>query len=313
MLRRSLACAGFPSASATHRGSTVRAGLVTVVSAWSVLLASCASQSPSAKATRDATGSVAGPSVATITVDSDNGGITVTEDSTVTGVEIDAEINAYAATAEAALARANASTLVADRDASGNVLIRVDFPEPRSGRDSAVIKVRVASVSSLDLSTMNGGIRVTGLTGPVDADTTNGGIEVQRHAGSVTASTSNGRISVENAGGAVTAKSSNGKIEISLADGNGGAVNATTSNGAIDIELPRTWQGSIEGHTSNGNVEIVTPGVQAVESAATGAPAAVASNRTTARSTASTTIGDARAATATARTSNGAVKVAVRN
>ena len=233
-----------------------------------------------------------------LVVSSGNGAITLREDAAVTGIKIDAEIRCYAATSEQAAARSAAAVLVTDRALDGTFTIRVDFPEPRTGRDSASFDIRLPRAAAVELRSSNGRIEVNGLTGSLEARTSNGAISVGGHTGPSTLVTSNGRIAVTAAGGPVTATTSNGSIEVGLASGNTGSVDASTSNGSVKVALPAIWQGTIDVATSNGRIEIDSDNRATEESRTARAVKAI--------------IGDANAATVKIRTSNGAVRIDAR-
>lgn len=241
----------------------------------------------------DATASAA--AVQAVAVDGRNGDISAIQDASVAGVEVKAEIRAFASTQEEADRRTAEAKLVVEPDAAGTLRVRVDFPEPRHPSDSAEFEIRAARVDGLTLETSNGAVSAAGFTAPLVARTTNGAIRVDRHRGSMTLDSTNGRVEARRSIGAVDASTTNGRIEIALDEGATEAIEARTTNGAITLELPASWQGEIDGSTSNGRVEIETGG----------RGAAVRSSR----NSASATIGDGAKAKATLRTTNGAVRV----
>lgn len=256
-------------------------------------LGGCASTWASHFGKADAMASAA--AVQAVAVDGRNGDITAIQDSSVSGLEVKAEIRAFASTQEEADRRTAEAKLVVEPDASGTLRVRVDFPEPRHGSDSAAIEIRAARVDGLTLETSNGGVSAEGFTAPLVARTTNGAIRVDRHRGSMTLDSTNGRVEARRSIGAVDASTTNGRIEIALDEGATESIEARTTNGAITLELPASWQGSVDGSTSNGRVEIETGGRGTAVRAS--------------RNSASVTIGDAAKAKANLRTTNGAVRV----
>lgn len=233
--------------------------------------------------------------IRTLAVDNRNGSIEVVQAEGITGAEVTAEIRARGATQEEADRRSAEAKLVIESDAGGTLRVRVDFPEPRNGSDSASITVRAARADGLELVSSNGAIACEGFAAPLRARTSNGAIRVERHRGEMNLDTSNGRIEVKRSNGAVQAGTSNGRIEIALDEGATGDVTAITSNGAIEFELPASWQGSLEAKTSNGAVEVGTLGGSV--------------SVKTDRNSANVTIGNAEAAKASLRTSNGSIRV----
>ena len=57
--------------------------------------------------------------------------------------------------------------------------------------------VKVPAGAEIDVETVNGGIEVSGVRGPVTAETTNGGVTARRIAGPIDASTTNGGVDVD--------------------------------------------------------------------------------------------------------------------
>jgi hypothetical protein len=82
--------------------------------------------------------------------------------------------------------------------------------------DGAPLRLQVPRRSSLDISTANGAIRISGVTGALQLTTSNGAIVVQ------------------NAGGS--------------------EIHAHTSNGAIEIGIPATLNANLSARTSNGRI-----------------------------------------------------------
>jgi DUF4097 and DUF4098 domain-containing protein YvlB len=230
-----------------------------------------------------------------LSVENRNGSIEVVQAEGVAGAEVTAEIRAFASTPAEAHRRTAEAKLVAEHDASGTLRVRVDFPAPAHPSDSASITVRAARADRLELVSSNGAIACEGFAAPLGARTSNGAIRVDRHSGDMDLVSSNGRIEVKRSTGGVQANTSNGRIEIALDEGATGDVTARTSNGAITLELPASWQGSVEANTSNGSVELD----------AGDRGSAVKSSRDSARMT----LGNAAAAKAILRTSNGAIRV----
>ena len=102
--------------------------------------------------------------------------------------------------------------------------------------------VRVPDGVRVDLSTVNGGVDVTGVNTEVDAHTVNGSITAR------------------SAGGPVRAKTVNGSITVSMgALGSAADLDYEAVNGAITIELPATFGAQLELSTVNGRVSTDFP------------------------------------------------------
>jgi len=232
-----------------------------------------------------------------VLVTSTNGSITALRNDAVVGAKVRAEVTCRGSTIDEATRRAEGATLVVEPDAKGTLVVRVDFPAPQRGGDSAAFVVELPQSTTLDLRSTNGAISVTGFDGTVGARTSNGAITVKDHSGAMTLRSSNGRIGVSASKGAVDAETSNGRVEISLAEGSVADIRVETSNGAVSLDLPASWQGAVDASTSNGAIEITAPGADGQRT----------TTRTKGRS--SVVVGDRAAATASIRTSNGAVSV----
>jgi hypothetical protein len=102
--------------------------------------------------------------------------------------------------------------------------------------------VRVPDGVRVDLSTVNGGVEVTGVNNEVDAHTVNGSITAR------------------SAGGPVRAKTVNGSITVSMGSlGRADDLDYETVNGAITIELPANFGAQLELSTVNGRVSTDFP------------------------------------------------------
>ena len=102
--------------------------------------------------------------------------------------------------------------------------------------------VRVPDGVRVDLSTVNGGVEVTGVNNEVDAHTVNGSITAR------------------SASGPVRAKTVNGSINVSMgALARADDLDYETVNGAITIELPSTFGAQLELSTVNGRVSTDFP------------------------------------------------------
>ena len=102
--------------------------------------------------------------------------------------------------------------------------------------------VRVPDGVRVDVSTVNGGVEVTGVNNEVDAHTVNGSITAR------------------SAGGPVRAKTVNGSITVSMGSlGRADDLDYETVNGAITIELPSNFGAQLELSTVNGRVSTDFP------------------------------------------------------
>jgi hypothetical protein len=97
--------------------------------------------------------------------------------------------------------------------------------------------VRVPANAALKLSTVNGGVVVSGVSGPINAEATNGGIKALDVSGMVEASTTNGG------------------VEVDLSEVPEGGVKLECTNGGIRLRLPPDGKASISARITNGGIE----------------------------------------------------------
>jgi len=94
---------------------------------------------------------------------------------------------------------------------------------------------------------------------PVEVSTVNGGLQIAGVSAPVEASTVNGKISVVTSAGPVNATTVNGSIEAIMESLTSGDVKLTTVNGSVMAGLPRTINAIIDAETVNGRVETDFP------------------------------------------------------
>lgn len=95
----------------------------------------------------------------------------------------------------------------------------------------------------LDLSSVNGGLRVTQVEGDLDLSTTNGGIALEQVAGAVRGRTTNGGLNVRLTGNRW----------------NGSGLDLETTNGGVTLTVPEDYSARLETRTVNGGMEIDFP------------------------------------------------------
>jgi hypothetical protein len=97
--------------------------------------------------------------------------------------------------------------------------------------------VRLPRSAALDVSTVNGGIEIVGVTGAVVAEATNGGVRARDISGAIDASTTNGGVHVELASvspDGVKLECTNGGVTLSLPADAKATISARVTNGGID-------------------------------------------------------------------------------
>jgi DUF4097 and DUF4098 domain-containing protein YvlB len=104
---------------------------------------------------------------------------------------------------------------------------------------------------------INGGLSLTGMSGPVKASSVNGSIRADRLQGEAELSTINGRLDADfqrvSKCNAISLKSVNGAIKLSLPGGAGATVSAQNLSGGIDADFGRSWRAP-NGHRLEANV-----------------------------------------------------------
>jgi DUF4097 and DUF4098 domain-containing protein YvlB len=111
-----------------------------------------------------------------------------------------------------------------------------------------------------DVSSVNGGVSLTGPFSSAAASTTNGNIHIENASGDLKFETTNGGIEAVNISGPVDAETTNGGITLGLG-GLKGDVRAQTTNGGITLKLGAGAEinGYLEAETTNGGISIDFP------------------------------------------------------
>jgi DUF4097 and DUF4098 domain-containing protein YvlB len=130
--------------------------------------------------------------------------------------------------------------LVAEKDSSGRVTVRVELPEAEGWRHlpSVGITIRTAALADVHAESMNGAIKTIGDLGSLHVETLNGAIDVSGIAS------------------ALRAESTNGEVRISLADNAAASVDAECTNGRLVLELPASWNGKVNASTTLGTMVV---------------------------------------------------------
>ncbi len=132
-------------------------------------------------------------------------------------------------------------TIQVDADAS-HVAVKTIYPEEKGVEVSVAYTVHVPQhVLLKGITTVNGGIQVTGLETSGDLRSVNGNVEVCDSAGSLSAHTTNGDIHMElkRLGETpVAAETVNGSIVVALVSGANAALDVRTMNGDFHSDFP---------------------------------------------------------------------------
>jgi len=162
-----------------------------------------------------------------VRVDSKNGRITVIGE-TRGDVLVRACVRSWAKT------EAEAKAIVESIRVETSSIIKADIPE--RSNTSVSYEIRVPNATNLDLSSGNGRIGISDVSGQIRFKTNNGRVTLSRLAGDVEGETTNGRITV--------------KLDGGYWQGNG--LNVSTNNGRISLYLPSSYAANVEVGTNNG-------------------------------------------------------------
>ena len=113
---------------------------------------------------------------------------------------------------------------------------------------SVEFTVRLPAGVKLGVSSVNGGLDITGATSVVEASTVNGGIEATSSGGPVRANTVNGSITVrmnEVGNEDLDFETVNGSVEVWVPANLNAEVNMRTVNGRVSSDFPMTLSGRI--------------------------------------------------------------------
>jgi DUF4097 and DUF4098 domain-containing protein YvlB len=194
-------------------------------------------------------------------VDVENGSITVVRDDSLKSMQVTVVVGDRSEGRSASdryRATVRGATLVAERNSSGQVKVRVKLPGLgliRTNPPSTKVTVRTPGLSGVRAESMNGSIRTEGDLGKLALETTNGSIDAAG-AASVVAKTTNGSVEISGATSSARAETANGKIRIAVPEGSKAVIDAESVNGGITLEIPASWDGAIDASTTNGRLRI---------------------------------------------------------
>lgn len=146
---------------------------------------------------------------------------------------------------------------VTDATAGGVLTLDADMPTNDKREYSASFDILAAEAIYLNLTSMNGQISLTGMTGGADVSTTNGNLSLLNTEGEMNLETTNGQVSVQNHTGSVDAETTNEKVDCDIALlGASKSVDLETTNGNVTLSLPADVTASFDASTTNGEVTV---------------------------------------------------------
>jgi beta-lactamase regulating signal transducer with metallopeptidase domain/DUF4097 and DUF4098 domain-containing protein YvlB len=194
-------------------------------------------------------------------VEVENGSITVVRDDSLKSMQVTVVVGDRSdsrSDSDSYRTAVQGATLVAERDSSGQVKVRVKLPGLgiiRINPPSTEVTVRTPGLSGVRAESMNGGIRTEGDLGKLVLETTNGSIDAAG-AASVVAETTNGNVDISGTTSSARAETANGKIRIAVPAGSKAVIDAESVNGGITLEIPESWDGAIDASTTNGRLRV---------------------------------------------------------
>jgi DUF4097 and DUF4098 domain-containing protein YvlB len=169
-----------------------------------------------------------------------NGGVRI-ERGTGSNYSITACIGAGASTEAEAQRAADATQLAIDGR-------RVRVKGGRQARNWSVqLIIEAPDGADVTVTTTNGPIDLTGVSGTFDAHASNGPIAIRNVRGTLSAHAQNGPISVEGSQGQIVVETANGPISVVLSGTRwDGRLDARASNGPLDVKVPSRYQSGVE-------------------------------------------------------------------
>lgn len=147
-------------------------------------------------------------------------------------------------------------------EGTGSVSVKAIWPKfPRRANVDVQFTVMVPEGVNLDeVSTVNGGVDVTGRYNRLDVGTTNGPVIVKDSSGELKAGTTNGDVRVSRFEGRITADTTNGSIKlegVTFKDG----LSAETTNGSITLGIvsPAALNADLRAGVTNGHITVDFP------------------------------------------------------
>ena len=189
-----------------------------------------------------------------------NGSITITG-ADVTDCNLTATITARAITEEDA--KKLAERIKIKLEPWGDKLTtKIDKPTFRFNQSVSVsLDVTVPNNTDLELTTHNGSIRITDITGRLNATTHNGKVTAEQISGTIELHTHNGSVICREVSGDTQLKTHNGSVKLYYSEDAPSVCNISliTYNGGIDLTTPSNFSGEVEASTHNGSINTELP------------------------------------------------------
>jgi len=189
-----------------------------------------------------------------------NGSITITG-ADVTDCNLTATITARAITEEDA--KKSAERIKIKLEPWGDKLTaKIDKPTFRFNQSVSVsLDVTVPNNTDLELTTHNGAIIITNITGRLNGTTHNGKVTTEQVSGTTELHTHNGSVICREISGDTQLKTHNGNVKVYYSEAAPSVCNISliTYNGGIDLATPSNFSGEVEASTHNGSIKTDLP------------------------------------------------------
>ena len=189
-----------------------------------------------------------------------NGSITITG-ADVTDCNLTATIIARATTEEDAKKLAERTTIKLE-PFGDKLTAKIDKPTFRMNQSVSVsLDVQVPNQTDLELTTHNGAIIITNITGRLNGTTHNGKITAEQISGTVELRTHNGSVICREVSGDTQLKTHNGNVKLYYSEAAPSLCNISliTYNGSIDLTTPSNFSGKVDASTHNGSIRTDLP------------------------------------------------------
>ena len=189
-----------------------------------------------------------------------NGSITIAG-AEVTDCNLTATITARAITEEDA--KKLAEQIKIKLEPFGDKLTtKIDKPTFRFNQSVSVsLDVTVPNNTNLELTTHNGAVSITNITGRLNGTTHNGKVTTEQISGSTKLRTHNGSVICRQVSGDTQLKTHNGGIKVYYSDAAQSVCNISliTYNGGIELATPSSFSGEVDASTHNGSIRTDLP------------------------------------------------------
>ncbi len=189
-----------------------------------------------------------------------NGSITITG-ADVTDCNLTATIIGRAVTEEDAQKIAEQTTI--KLEPSGDKLTaKIKKPTFMMNQSVSVsLDVQVPNQTDLELTTHNGAIIITNITGRLNGTTHNGKVIAEQISGTVELRTHNGSVICREVSGDTQLKTHNGNVKLYYSQAAPSLCNISliTYNGGIDLTTPSNFSGKVDASTHNGSIRTDLP------------------------------------------------------